>query len=259
MAEELGVALAIGGRVEYALPGPTRLSRLEGFPGLSSRTVKYLRTLAREAGEGRLDAGFLRTLPVEEALAALQKALSGIGPFGAELILLRGVGVPDQLPLRERRLGRAVAPAYGLAQPPAPEQLAEMVEAWRPHRTWVALLLRTFLEDETHEISGQPEHEQAATAQTGDTLLALTHCTGSDAGPCPFPYVVRSAAGPTDPANNPMVCRFAVATAALMRWRSGSVEAPWSRVECPDLHPGIMFRRRAVPDTPMQGSAITLR
>jgi 3-methyladenine DNA glycosylase/8-oxoguanine DNA glycosylase len=28
-------------------------------------------------------------------------------------------------------------------------------EVWKPYRTWVALLLRIMLEDETHEIAGQ--------------------------------------------------------------------------------------------------------
>lgn len=154
MARELGSAVAIDGSVEHAFPAPSRLARLEAFPGLSARKVEYLRELGRAAGDGTLDAVALRAMPVAEALARLT-ALPGIGPFGAELILLRGAGTPDQLPTNEPRLGRAVALAYGRVEPPAADELAGMAEAWRPYRTWVALLLRTLLEDETGEIAGQ--------------------------------------------------------------------------------------------------------
>jgi hypothetical protein len=50
---------------------------------------------------------------------------------------------------------RAMVRAYGLEAQPAPELLHAIAERWRPYRTWVSLLLRTELEDETHEITGQ--------------------------------------------------------------------------------------------------------
>ena len=54
---------------------------------------------------------------------------------------------PDSVPLHEPRLARAVALAYDLPQPPASEQLQQISQAWRPYRTWVTVLLRTYLED----------------------------------------------------------------------------------------------------------------
>lgn len=92
-------------------------------------------------------------MPVEEALEELMK-LPGIGPFSAEAILLRGTGEPDYLPTNEPRLARAVAMAYRLDEPPALDTLREIAERWRPYRTWVAVHLRTMLEEETGEISG---------------------------------------------------------------------------------------------------------
>jgi DNA-3-methyladenine glycosylase II len=94
------------------------------------------------------------SLPRKDALAELQE-LPGIGPFAAELILLRGAGDPDGLPGNERRMQRAMVRAYGLEAQPAPERLHAIADGWRPYRTWVSLLLRTELEDETHEIAGQ--------------------------------------------------------------------------------------------------------
>lgn len=154
MARQLGPSVEIHGEPEYAFPGPSRLARLEEFPGLFGRKVEYLRHLGRAAADGRLDAEHLRSLPVEEALREL-KVLPGIGPFSAELILLRGAGEPDHLPANEPRLGRAVAMAYGLDGPPATEELRNIAENWRPYRTWVSLHLRAMLEEVSGEISRQ--------------------------------------------------------------------------------------------------------
>lgn len=170
MARELGSPVLVRGKEEHAFPGPSRLLGLERFPGLPERKVGYLRALARATLEGRLEASYLRSLPAEEALAGL-KGLPGIGPFSAELILLRGAGEPDGLPKNEPRLGRAVAMAYGLAEPPGGEELEGMAERWRPYRTWVALYLRTMLEDETGEIAsradtGRPKTPWAVSVRT---------------------------------------------------------------------------------------------
>ncbi len=95
----------------------------------------------------------LRRMPHEEAMADL-KRLPGIGDFSAGLTLLRGAGDPDAVAHQEPRIGRAVALAYGLPAPATPEQVLQISENWRPYRTWVTLLLRTQLEDETGEITG---------------------------------------------------------------------------------------------------------
>jgi 3-methyladenine DNA glycosylase/8-oxoguanine DNA glycosylase len=42
-----------------------------------------------------------------------------------------------------------------LDEPPTTAELDEISQRWRPYRTWVTLLLRTWLEDETGEISGR--------------------------------------------------------------------------------------------------------
>lgn len=135
--------------------------QLESFTGPSGRKIENLRRLAREAAKGKLDAAYLRSLPVEEALENL-KELADIGDFSAELILLRGAGEPDRLPLHEPRLRRAVALAYGLDSPPTAGELEKMAGRWRPYRTWVSLYLRAMLEEETREISGE-ERPRAVT------------------------------------------------------------------------------------------------
>jgi DNA-3-methyladenine glycosylase II len=153
LAEHLGEPVSFGDHVIHSFPAPQRLATLESFPGLSGRKPEWLRSLARAALDGQLDAAHLRSQPYDEALAGLTE-LPGIGPFAAELTLLRGAGEPDRIPRHETRLARAVALAYDLSSPPSDADLLKLSENWRPYRTWVTLLLRAQLEDETGEISG---------------------------------------------------------------------------------------------------------
>ena len=157
MAERLGEPVSFGGRVVHAFPSPQRLAGLDAFPGLAGRKPEWLRSLARAALDGQLDAARLRAMPPEEALADLKK-LPGIGDFSAGLTLLRGANAPDAVPVAEPRLARAVALAYRLPGPATPEQIRQISENWRPYRTWVTLLLRIQLEYETGEITGRQGH-----------------------------------------------------------------------------------------------------
>jgi len=153
LAEELGEVVDIHGDKRHAFPGPARLAGLEGFRGLFARKVENLRALGEAALEGRLDGAWLRELPRDQALKELRQ-LPWIGPFSAELVLLRGAADPDHLPLHEPRLCRGAAVAYDLDEPPDREWLEERAEAWRPYRTWVVLLLRVLLEAEAGDTGG---------------------------------------------------------------------------------------------------------
>jgi DNA-3-methyladenine glycosylase II len=150
----LGPAVDIHGDRRHAFPSPAELVRLAGFPGLSDVKRERLRALATAARDGLLDAARLRSMSGDDALADL-KRLPGIGDFSAELILIRGAGEPDRLPEYEPRLLSAVARAYGLEREPEQHELRSLAGRWRPYRSWVAVLLRTFLEDETSDIRGQ--------------------------------------------------------------------------------------------------------
>jgi DNA-3-methyladenine glycosylase II len=161
MAEQLGEPVSFGDRVVHAFPAPPRLAELDTFPGLAGRKPEWLRSVARAALDGQLDAARLRAMPPAEALADLKK-LPGIGDFSAGLTLLRGAGAPDAVPGSEPRLARAVALAYGLPGPATPEQIAAISDKWRPYRTWVTLLLRTQLEYSTGEITGRQGHARTS-------------------------------------------------------------------------------------------------
>jgi DNA-3-methyladenine glycosylase II len=141
LRDELGESVEVDGEERRAFPAPERIVGLESFPGVPERKWANVRALAHAALEGRLDGERLRAMPAEEAVADLQE-LSGVGPFTAQGIVLRGAGAPDLLALDEPRLAKAAALAYGLAAPPTREELAALAERWRPFRSWVQMLLR---------------------------------------------------------------------------------------------------------------------
>jgi DNA-3-methyladenine glycosylase II len=127
-----------------AFPAPDALRTLDlDLPG---RKAEYLRAVAEAALDGRLDGAALRAVEPEEAVATVQE-VKGLGPFAAELVVLRGANAPDGLPTHERRLDDEVTERYG-------RPVAEVSQRWRPFRTWAAVHLRALREQRTHEIGG---------------------------------------------------------------------------------------------------------
>ena len=133
-----------------AFPAPAALAGLSApQPGLTDRKIEQLRALATAAQDGVLTRERLRAMTYQEALKHLQQ-LPGIGPFSAELILIRGVGNPDALPDHDTRLDEAIRFAYRTSDDSA---IHRITESWRPYRAWLALLLRAWREAETGEIA----------------------------------------------------------------------------------------------------------
>ncbi|MGW7459652.1 DNA-3-methyladenine glycosylase family protein [Streptomyces sp. NPDC054797] len=142
LAQRYGHRVEVAGHERFAFPAPQVLRTLTSFPGLTEVKVRRLHAVAEAAAAGELDAARLRALPAEDALAALRE-LPGIGPFSAELILIRGAGHPDLFPRHEPRLHAAMADAYALPGPTADvAELVRLAERWRPYRSWIAFLLR---------------------------------------------------------------------------------------------------------------------
>jgi len=133
-----------------AFPAPRVLRALDlDLPG---RKTEYLHAVADAALEGRLDGTTLRAVDPDDALRSVQE-IKGLGPFAAELVVLRGANAPDVLPHNERRLDAEIVERYGWDR-----TLAEVSEAWRPYRTWATVHLRALREQRTHEIGGPHRH-----------------------------------------------------------------------------------------------------
>lgn len=148
LAQQYGEAVQVEGQQLHAFPTPDRLRRISHVPGLTDIKIERLHALADAALDGRLDATQLRAQPAAFALTDL-KELPGVGPFSAELILIRGAGHPDVFPGNEPRVHQAMAAAYGLdtAAADSHARLTNIADAWRPYRSWIAFLLRAHAQD----------------------------------------------------------------------------------------------------------------
>jgi hypothetical protein len=111
----------------WRVPPPHTLARLD--LDLPSRKREYLRAVAEAALGGLLDGAALRAVDPDEAVQRVQQ-VKGPGPFGAELVVVRGANAPDALPRHEHGLDAEIAERYGPAR-----TLAEVSEgvAALPH------------------------------------------------------------------------------------------------------------------------------
>ncbi|WP_328603237.1 hypothetical protein OG943_24460 [Amycolatopsis sp. NBC_00345] len=141
LAERYGKVVDVGGYRVLSFPAPGVIADLPFEPGLADFRTARLRAVAKAAAEGHLDSAELRAMPVADALERLRE-IPGIGQFSAEQILARGAGHPDLFPRADVRLHHAMREEYGLLDSVGPADLELLAGAWRPYRSWAALLLR---------------------------------------------------------------------------------------------------------------------
>jgi DNA-3-methyladenine glycosylase II len=145
MAEEHGQRFELGGGSFAAFPDPQTLLGIDIVPGVAAAKVERLHGVARAALDGLLDRERLRALPPEQALEEL-RTVPGIGPFFAQGILYRAVGVPTGLTTDDLSL-TAVQRAFDLPAAPSPEEADRLTEAWQPLRMWAMVLLHVHLRE----------------------------------------------------------------------------------------------------------------
>jgi DNA-3-methyladenine glycosylase II len=153
-----GAVFDLAGTQLAAFPAPRQLLDVKSFPGIPEDKMQRLHGVARAAVEGRLDVDLLQEQGPERAMTELQ-SIKGIGPFYSALIVIRGTGFTDVLPVSEPRALALTARLYNLAAPPSQEQFRALAEAWKPFRTWAVVLIRAaagrILDDEPEE--GAPD------------------------------------------------------------------------------------------------------
>ena len=125
LAHRLGRVFVVAGQELAAAPLPRDLAGVAEIPGVRPVKIPRLQALGRAAADGELDTEELRGLDPEAADVRLRR-LPGIGPFYAELIIVRALGHTDVLAGQEPRLrqpggrpgrrpGRAVRPGFRAA------------------------------------------------------------------------------------------------------------------------------------------------
>ncbi len=108
--------------------------------GFSRQKIAYVRHLAQLIIAGELDLLALAAMSDDEARAALMK-VKGIGPWTAEIYLLRVLLRQDAWPAGDLALAIAAQEVKGLPTRPTPAELEELAQAWRPWRAVAARLL----------------------------------------------------------------------------------------------------------------------
>lgn len=159
LSEAHGEVFELAGEQLAAFPSPRQLLSVSSFPGIPQDKIRRLHGVADAALAGRLDVGHLRALGPEQAMAELQQ-INGIGPFYSALVVIRGTGFTDVLPVQEPKARELTAQLYQLDAPPGPEEFARIAEPWRPFRTWAVVLIRA--------VAGRILGEAEAQAQTAD-------------------------------------------------------------------------------------------
>lgn len=143
LATEHGDTVDVGGTQIPVVPTPERMLRVERAPYLSDEKLRRLHAIANAAREGSLDVDRLRSGDPARMLDELT-SIRGVGPWSAGHILVRGAATRDVLPLGEPRVSHAVAHLRG-GRVPSDAELTELADAWRPFRTWVAILVTMHL------------------------------------------------------------------------------------------------------------------
>ncbi|MHB1511742.1 MAG: DNA-3-methyladenine glycosylase family protein [Acidiferrobacter sp.] len=103
----------------------------------SRAKIRTLRIAAQATVEGALDFASFAALPGDQALAALTR-FSGIGPWTAEMVLMRGLGLRSVWPAADLGLRRALAHAQDHGAPVSEACARALALPWSGWEAWVA-------------------------------------------------------------------------------------------------------------------------
>jgi DNA-3-methyladenine glycosylase II len=141
LAATFGRVFGEGPEQVLAFPTPEQLLTVRELQGLEETRIQRLHAVANAALAGDLEPARLLAMDPGDALAHLQK-LPGIGPTYSMLILLRSTGATDLVTGFEPRMSTYLAHFYGLGAEASAEQIARIMDGWRPYRTWSSVLTR---------------------------------------------------------------------------------------------------------------------
>ncbi|MDM7913651.1 MAG: DNA-3-methyladenine glycosylase, partial [Candidatus Eisenbacteria bacterium] len=131
LVETYGTPLAWSlGTLRFLFPLPEDLARARlASIGIPQSRAEAIRKISRAVAEGlRLDASDGPELAIQRI-----SALPGVGRWTAEMILIRGAGEPDVLPISDLGIRRAFPPDWTRAR------IEERSRAWSPWRSYAAM------------------------------------------------------------------------------------------------------------------------
>ncbi len=127
---------AVGGEVTptSVLATPTAVLRAAG---LSGAKVAAVQDLAQKVADGTVSLDRIGRLSDEDVVAHLVQ-VRGIGRWTAEMFLLGTLGRLDVWPVGDYGVRAGFAKAWGLPEIPAPAELLDRGDVFRPYRSVVA-------------------------------------------------------------------------------------------------------------------------
>jgi DNA-3-methyladenine glycosylase II len=111
----------------------TKKSKLRSV-GLSGMKIEYLKDLARQIEEGRLNMRLLPKMNDEDVVNHLTQ-VKGIGRWTAEMFLIFSLGRQDVFPAHDLGLRKGMQMVFSLSELPKPKEVEELGKRWRPYRT----------------------------------------------------------------------------------------------------------------------------
>jgi DNA-3-methyladenine glycosylase II len=113
--------------------------------GISFSKIKYIKGIAEEIVNSKLDLKSLDNLKDEEIIKELTK-LKGVGDWTAEMFLMFSLARPDIFSAGDLGLKNAIIKLYKLDYKPNKRELIKISEKWSPHRTYASRILWKSLE-----------------------------------------------------------------------------------------------------------------
>ena len=113
--------------------------------GLSGAKVRSFHDLAAHIADGRLKIAELEALPETEIRREIVQ-VKGLGPWSADMFLMFQLARPDILPVGDLGIRVAVQKIYQLEERPEADELTQIAEKWRPHRTLACRYLWKWLD-----------------------------------------------------------------------------------------------------------------
>ncbi len=138
------VAAVPGGRLTPQTILALRPAKMRSL-GLSRQKTLYIRDLARQTRDGRVDFAQLAALPDAEVIGRLTQ-VKGVGIWTAHMFLIFALRRTNVLPSGDLGIRAAIRKAYGFKDLPKPAEIEELGRPWRPYCTVAAWYLWRSLE-----------------------------------------------------------------------------------------------------------------
>jgi DNA-3-methyladenine glycosylase II len=109
--------------------------------GFSGAKIAAMRAICAAALDGTVPTRRGSARLSDEALIERLTSIRGVGRWTVEMLLIFTLGRPDVLPVDDFGVRDGYRVLYGLDEAPKPKALAEIGQAWSPHRSIAAWYL----------------------------------------------------------------------------------------------------------------------